>query len=125
MPPLLLCLRQGPKMPRSKRPVSDNYGKRGADGSAYAKVRPQQADQSTALRWPHGHAIALADCINSVLAAGHAISFARSRSGRTLSVVVLAGDDRPRWTADSEDDALELLLEVAQAAQDAAGEDAL
>ncbi len=101
---------------RNKKPSSG--------GSIYAKVRPEQA-KPMVLRWPNADALAVVECINAVLAAGHAISFARSRSGRTLSVVILAGDDRPRWTADDEDEAAELLREVAQAAFDATGEDAL
>jgi hypothetical protein len=70
---------------------------------------------ANAIRWQSVNAEAIRSCLDSVTSLGHAVSFARSRNGSTLSIVVLADDARYRWTADNVDEAVDLLLRVAEA----------
>lgn len=51
------------------------------------------------LTWFAVNPTKVADAVGQVAANGDAISFAQARNGTWLSVTVLAGAERPRWTA--------------------------
>jgi len=51
------------------------------------------------LNWFQVDPAKVADAVGQVAANGDAISFAEARNGTWLSVTILAGAERPRWTA--------------------------
>lgn len=58
----------------------------------------------------------VADAVGQVAANGDAISFAQARNGTWLSVTILAGAERPRWTAYSAAEMDAFLDAIAEAA---------
>lgn len=68
------------------------------------------------LTWFHCDPAKIADAVGHVAANGDAISFAEARNGTWLSVTILAGAERPRWTAYSPEEMDAFLVIIIEAA---------